>query len=151
MCLPMPSIKPTLNSTYYQFSLSFLHEGFPKLGYHFGGPYNEDYRIWGSILGSPYLGKLPHSLQSSKARHADLPLLCLLKASQIRLGLENNKTGVHVTHSLNSLMGGYIGDYIGDYYRGYYGYTRSLDYGPCRDAYRLTEGYVQNWENYKVP
>ena len=27
--------------------------------------------------------------------------------------------GKHMSHSLNSLMGGYIGDYIGDYYRGY--------------------------------
>ena len=25
----------------------------------------------------------------------------------------------HVSHSLNSLKGGYIEDYIGDYYRGY--------------------------------
>ena len=25
----------------------------------FGGPYNKDYNILGSILGSPYLGKLP--------------------------------------------------------------------------------------------
>ena len=25
----------------------------------------------------------------------------------------------HVSHSVNSLKGGYIGDYIGDYYRGY--------------------------------
>ena len=25
----------------------------------------------------------------------------------------------HMSHSLNSLKGGYIGDYIGDYYRGY--------------------------------
>ena len=27
-------------------------------GYHFGGPYNKDYGILGSILGSPYFGKL---------------------------------------------------------------------------------------------
>ena len=26
---------------------------------------------------------------------------------------------LHMSHSLNSLKGGYIGDYIGDYYRGY--------------------------------
>ena len=25
-----------------------------------GGPYNKDYSILGSILGSPYLGKLPY-------------------------------------------------------------------------------------------
>ena len=28
-------------------------------GYHFGGPHNKDYSILGSILGSPYFGKLP--------------------------------------------------------------------------------------------
>ena len=28
----------------------------------------------------------------------------------------------HMSHSLNSLKGGYIGDYIGDQYRGYGGY-----------------------------
>ena len=30
-------------------------------GYLFGGPYNKDYSILGSILGSPYFGKLPFS------------------------------------------------------------------------------------------
>ena len=30
-------------------------------GYHFGGPCNKDYNILGSILGSPYFGKLPYS------------------------------------------------------------------------------------------
>ena len=29
-------------------------------GYLFGGPYNKDYSILGSILGSPYFGKLPY-------------------------------------------------------------------------------------------
>ena len=29
-------------------------------GYHFGGPHNKDSRILGSILGSPYFGKLPY-------------------------------------------------------------------------------------------
>ena len=28
-------------------------------GYPFGGPHNKDYSILGSILGSPYFGKLP--------------------------------------------------------------------------------------------
>ena len=28
----------------------------------FGGPHNKDYSIWGSILGSPYFGKLPYVL-----------------------------------------------------------------------------------------
>ena len=57
------------------------YDGFPKTRYHFGDPNNKDYGIyrgyigfrvsqnwetlisivvfWGSILGSPYLGKLP--------------------------------------------------------------------------------------------
>ena len=30
-----------------------------NLGYLFRGPYNQDYGILGSILGSPYLWKLP--------------------------------------------------------------------------------------------
>ena len=33
---------------------------FPKLGYHFGGLNNKDNNILGSILGSPYLWKLPY-------------------------------------------------------------------------------------------
>ena len=33
----------------------------PKIrGTFFGGPYNEDYSILGSILGSPYFGKLSY-------------------------------------------------------------------------------------------
>ena len=34
--------------------------GFPKFGVPFGGPYKQDYGTMGSILGSPYLGKLLH-------------------------------------------------------------------------------------------
>ena len=34
--------------------------GFPKLGVTFWGPNNKDYSIWGSMLGSPYFGKLPY-------------------------------------------------------------------------------------------
>ena len=34
--------------------------GFPDIwGYFVGGPYNKDYHILVSILGSPYSGKLP--------------------------------------------------------------------------------------------
>ena len=32
-------------------------------GYHFGGPNNNDYSILGSVLGFPYLGTLPFSVQ----------------------------------------------------------------------------------------
>ena len=35
----------------------------PKIrGTFFGGPYSKDYSILGSILGSPYLGKLPFKI-----------------------------------------------------------------------------------------
>ena len=34
--------------------------GFPKLGVIFEAPHNKDYSILGSILGSPYFGKLPY-------------------------------------------------------------------------------------------
>ena len=38
----------------------YIHMGVAKmLGYLFGDPHNKDYSILGSILGSPYLGKLP--------------------------------------------------------------------------------------------
>ena len=32
-------------------------------GYHSGGPNSKDYSILGSILGSPYFGKLPYIVQ----------------------------------------------------------------------------------------
>ena len=35
-----------------------------NFGYLFGGPYNKDYTILGSILGSPYFGKLPYANMS---------------------------------------------------------------------------------------
>ena len=34
--------------------------GFSKLGVPFGGPNIKDDRIWGSISGSPFLGKSPY-------------------------------------------------------------------------------------------
>ena len=42
--------------------------GFLKLGVPFAGPYNKDYSILGSILGSPYFGKLPHELEPKLIR-----------------------------------------------------------------------------------
>ena len=42
-------------------NLTRVYMGVPKnYGYLFGGPYNKDYSILGSILGSPYFGKLPY-------------------------------------------------------------------------------------------
>ena len=34
---------------------------------------------------------------------------------------EGDYARTHMSHSLNSLKGGYIGDYTGEYYRGYQG------------------------------
>ena len=40
---------------------------FPKIrGSNLGGPHNKDYSILGSILGSPYFGKLPYHLVRNK-------------------------------------------------------------------------------------
>ena len=36
----------------------------PIWGYHFEGPNNKDFSILGSILGSPYFGKLPYSARN---------------------------------------------------------------------------------------
>ena len=30
-----------------------VNGGFPNVGVHFGGPYNEDYSIWGLYIGVP--------------------------------------------------------------------------------------------------
>ena len=41
--------------------LQSFTRGFPKIrGYPFGGPHKKDHNILGSILGSPFFGKLPH-------------------------------------------------------------------------------------------
>ena len=45
---------------------SIVYEGFPKLGIPFGWSHNEDYSISGSILGSPYFGKIPYMDLSQK-------------------------------------------------------------------------------------
>ena len=44
-------------------------------------------------------------------------LNCLRKAAGSIL--RASKTPPNMSHSLNSLKGGYIGDYVGDYFRGY--------------------------------
>ena len=60
--------------------------GFPKNeGYHFGGPKNKDYSILGSLLGSPYSGKLPHEYFATacwNTTHA-LPLTANVSISAI--------------------------------------------------------------------
>ena len=48
-----------------------LHGGFPKIrGTFSGGPHIQDSSILGSILGSPYLGKLPHAVAHPLQRGA---------------------------------------------------------------------------------
>ena len=49
------------------------HGGFPKLGVLFRGPNNKVCSILGSILGSPYFGKLLHF---NNLQFADLSKLC---------------------------------------------------------------------------
>ena len=39
-----------------------VHMEFPKIRGTFWGPYNRGYSMLGSILGSPYFGKLPHGM-----------------------------------------------------------------------------------------
>ena len=42
--------------------------GFPKIrGTLFGDPHIKDYSILGSILGSPYLGKLPYTQENASS------------------------------------------------------------------------------------
>ena len=53
-----------------------------NLGYLFGGPYTKDYNILGSILGSPYFGKLP--LASSDSGHAKLCFMRGMKRAAVR-------------------------------------------------------------------
>ena len=50
--------------------------GFPQVGVPFLGAHNKDYGILGSILGSPYLGKLPFTDAQHTSRSA-----CFLASS----------------------------------------------------------------------
>ena len=43
--------------------------GFSKSGYLIGVPHNKDYTILGSILGSPYFGKLPYWLNAKNGNY----------------------------------------------------------------------------------
>ena len=57
--------------------------GFPKLGVPFGGPNNKDHNILGSILGSPYFGKLPFRALPPQKKKTDMetPRKCPLEAT----------------------------------------------------------------------
>ena len=76
------------------------------MGTFCGGPKNKDYSILGSILGSSYFGKLSgDSLKKNFGSALSKP--------------GDERELHHMSHSLNSLKGGYIRGYIGDYYRGH--------------------------------
>ena len=45
--------------------------GFPKVGVPFWSTYNKDYGNLGSILGSPYCGKLPYGNDIPELRNLD--------------------------------------------------------------------------------
>ena len=51
----------------------------------------------------------------------DESIEALTKKSLESLTKKTVRLPVNMTHSLNSLKGGYIGDYMGVYYRGYLG------------------------------
>ena len=51
----------------------------------------------------------------------------------------------HMSHSLNSLKGGYTGVYIGNYYRVIKGDTRSLDYESYSCVLRLGSFIGGRW------
>ena len=60
--------------------------GFPKIrGTFFGGPHNKDYSILGSLLGSPYFGKLPYISERSH-RHSLYTLYRYLCSNAIIMG-----------------------------------------------------------------
>ena len=111
------------------FSLKETHDlGVPQnLGVPFWGvPIIRDYSILGSILGSPYFGKLAFNAFAfgGRALNAAAQLL-VFQLDQKRVVTPRYTihptafTISYVSHSLNSLKGGYMGDYIGDYHRGY--------------------------------
>ena len=57
-------VTPTLRETNQHIKVN-MGGGSQNYGYHFGGPYNKDYSILGSILG--FSGKLPHLPTSARA------------------------------------------------------------------------------------
>ena len=48
-----------MNLDFCTWSVEQEFGGFPILGVPLGGPYNQDDHMLGSVLGSPYFGKLP--------------------------------------------------------------------------------------------
>ena len=71
---------------YYNLSPRFI-AGFPKIrGTLFGGPHNKEYSILGSMLGSPYSGKLPY-LPQTLPKPVHLGMLCRLHGWRLGSGL----------------------------------------------------------------
>ena len=67
-------------------------------GYPFGGPHNKDYSILGSLLGSPYFGKLPFEVRSLnfKVQGTVSKVCCqLLASSRGLLGPNTMMQNVH--------------------------------------------------------
>ena len=58
--------------------------GSQSYGYLFGGPHNKDYNILGSILGSPFLRKLPYA-------HMYKYIMCVITCS---LGILKGKSTI---------------------------------------------------------
>ena len=58
-------------------------------GYLFGGPYNKDYSMLGSILGYPNCGKLPYCCQAIKQKPFDVSKTLELTANPSDNAKEN--------------------------------------------------------------
>ena len=95
-----------------------------------GGLYHKDVSILESMLGYPHPWKSPSScgnqlLQSPRGKFRKLTdqstQSAFRKMSQEERthGVRNLRNPSTLSHSLNSLNGGYIGAYIGDYYGAY--------------------------------
>ena len=63
-------------------------------GTFLGGSYNKDYSILGSILGSPYFGKLPHYCYSLSIVHYMVICFELVCNSAVR-GLREHVSSLH--------------------------------------------------------
>ena len=89
------------------------------MGYHFWGPNNKDYNILGSILGSPYFGKLPnHAVNCEREGFAagQCVQLCRLLPDPKLAGPSTENPAVRMVFfelplfGFHLSLGGYIGD-----------------------------------------
>ena len=74
---------------------AMITKGFPKIrSTLLGGPYNKDYSLLGSILGSPYFGKLPQTQQGLR-RSTEHVTEVEMKPSSRTVTMSGNVQGFH--------------------------------------------------------